>query len=78
VHDRRAGKEHIIGKLIYSGTEVEFEDRALVHLQIVIGSKLRRGESFFPSWNDSATVGAGRTAHLGRLSPGCAVHRFRA
>lgn len=30
--------------------ELPFEDRALAHLQIVVGSKLRRGESFFFSW----------------------------
>lgn len=33
-----------------------------MHLQIVIGSKLRRGESFFLSWNDSPAVGAGRSS----------------
>lgn len=52
----------IIGKLIYDGIEVEFEDRALVHLQAVIGAKLRRGESFFLSWNDSPAIGDGRSS----------------
>jgi hypothetical protein len=33
-----------------------------VHLQVVIGSKLRRGESFFLSWNDPAAAGAGRSS----------------
>ncbi|ANP71086.1 ATP-dependent DNA ligase [Cryobacterium arcticum] len=33
-----------------------------MHLQVVIGSKLRRGESFFLSWNDSPTAGAGRSS----------------
>ena len=51
-----------MGKLIYGGIEIEFDDRALVHLQIVIGSKLRRGESFFLSWNDSPTIGDGRSS----------------
>ncbi|QYF75566.1 ATP-dependent DNA ligase [Cryobacterium sp. PAMC25264] len=51
-----------MGKLIYDGIEVEFDDRALVHLQVVIGSKLRRGESFFLSWNDAPSVGAGRSS----------------
>jgi hypothetical protein len=41
---------------------VEFDDRALVHLQLVIGSKLRRGESFFLSWNDPVSVGGGRSS----------------
>jgi hypothetical protein len=37
-----------MGSLLYgnSGTAVEFEDRALIHLQIVITNKLRRRESF--------------------------------
>jgi hypothetical protein len=51
-----------MGKLIYDGIEVEFEDRALVHLQVVIGSKLRRGESFFLSWNDAPSIGDGRSS----------------
>jgi hypothetical protein len=33
-----------------------------VHLQVVIGSKLRRGESFFLSWNDPSSIGAGRSS----------------
>lgn len=32
--------------------ELQFDDRTLSHLQVVIGSKLRRGESFFFSWAD--------------------------
>jgi len=48
--------------LIYHGTEVDFDDRELVHLQVVIGSKLRRGESFFLSWNDPTPVGGGRSS----------------
>jgi hypothetical protein len=55
-------RRHSIGKLIYGGIEIEFEDRALVHLQVVIGSKLRRGESFFLSWNDSPAIGDGRAS----------------
>ncbi|MCS5497887.1 ATP-dependent DNA ligase [Cnuibacter physcomitrellae] len=41
--------------------EVEFEDRVLAHLQIVVGAKLRRGESMLFSWRDSADSGDGRT-----------------
>jgi hypothetical protein len=53
-----------MGKLIYAsaGIEVEFDDRALVHLQIVIANKLRLGESFMFSWRDSTAVGDGRSA----------------
>jgi hypothetical protein len=53
-----------MGKLLYGESEIviEFEDRALTHLQIVIGAKLRRGESFFFSWRDHDSVGSGRSS----------------
>lgn len=42
-----------MGRLIYnSTTQVSIDDRILAHLQIVIGAKLRRGESFYFSWKD--------------------------
>ena len=51
-----------MGKLTYeSSIHVEFDDRVLAHLQIVIGSKLRRGEAFHFSWRDDVSVGDGRT-----------------
>jgi hypothetical protein len=51
-----------MGKLHYVGNiAVEFEDRALAHLQIVIAAKLRRNEALFFSWNDDASHGHGRT-----------------
>jgi len=31
-------------------TALEFEDRALAHLKVVIATKLRRGESFTITW----------------------------
>lgn len=40
---------------------VEFDDRLLGHLEVVIGSKLRRNESFNFSWVKDANVGSGRT-----------------
>lgn len=53
-----------MGKLIYGSSEIEieFDDRALAHIQIVIGSKMRRGESFFLSWKDDPKVGDGRSS----------------
>jgi len=45
-----------------SGIEVEFEDRVLTHLQIAMGAKLRRGESFFLNWKDDPKVGDGRSS----------------
>lgn len=42
--------------------EIEIDDRTLAHLQLVIGSKLRRNESFFFSWTDPQSVGGGRSS----------------
>jgi hypothetical protein len=51
-----------MGKLTYSGSLViDFDDRTLEHLQIVITSKLRRGESFSFAWKDDDAIGDGRT-----------------
>jgi hypothetical protein len=41
--------------------EVSFDDRALMHLQIVITAKLRRGEGFVFSWKDATDIGSGRS-----------------
>ncbi|MBT2501679.1 ATP-dependent DNA ligase [Curtobacterium sp. ISL-83] len=52
-----------MGKLVYDSTfTAEFDDRLLTHLQIVIATKLRRGESFMFSWRDDRDAGDGRTA----------------
>jgi hypothetical protein len=53
-----------MGKLLYGTppTEADFDDRMLMHLQIVIGMKLRRGESFFFSWKSDPHAGNGRTS----------------
>jgi hypothetical protein len=53
-----------MGKLLYSSAalEVDFDDRALAHIHLVIASKLRRGEKFFFSWQDSLSVGSGRSS----------------
>lgn len=52
-----------MGRLIYDSTlEADFDDRVLAHLQIVIGAKLGKSESFFFSWKDSTSTGSGRTA----------------
>lgn len=51
-----------MGVLIYDAvSKVEFDDRALAHLQFVIAAKLRRGESFNFSWASSSGDGAART-----------------
>lgn len=52
-----------MGKFVYNGDQkVEIEDRALHHLQVVITTKLRRGEPFLFSWREDVSVGGGRSS----------------
>jgi len=51
-----------MGSLTYDRVTVEFDDRILAHLQIVIVQKLRRGESFLLSWRNAAEAGNGRSS----------------
>lgn len=53
-----------MGKMLYGDSDIviEFDDRSLTHLQLVIGAKLRRKESFFFSWRDAEAVGNGRSS----------------
>ncbi|MGI9824459.1 ATP-dependent DNA ligase [Agromyces sp. Marseille-Q5079] len=51
-----------MGTLQYDGVLVEFDDRLLAHLQIVIVQKIRRGESFLMSWRNSVETGSGHSA----------------
>jgi hypothetical protein len=51
-----------MGRLTYDSTKViEFDDRLLAHLQVVIGRKIRFQESFYFSWRNDAKVGDGRS-----------------
>lgn len=51
-----------MGKFIYEGgPKIEIEDRALTHIQLVMMTKLRRGEPMPFSWKEDASVGGGRT-----------------
>ena len=51
-----------MGVLQYNDEEFDFDDRALFHLQIVISTKLRRGEDFMLSWTQPIERGSGRHA----------------
>lgn len=52
-----------MGRIVFEGTvKLDLDDRALAHVQVVIGSKLRRGEPFFFTWREDPSVGDGRTA----------------
>jgi hypothetical protein len=57
-----------MGTLLYDSAAIEFDDRLLLHLQIVIVNKLRRHESFAMSWRDATAAGDGRSAIW--ISPG--------
>ena len=52
-----------MGTLVYgnTGLQIEFDDKVLAHLQIVIVAKLRRNEGFPFTWKDPASVGDGRS-----------------
>ena len=61
-----------MGKLFYGAQsfEIEFDDRTLLHLEIVIANKLRLGESFMFTWKNDVAVGNGRsTVWLDRSIP---------
>jgi hypothetical protein len=57
-------REGLVGTLIYgnAGFSADFDDRTLVHLQLVIGPKLRRQESFFFSWGGATESAHARTS----------------
>lgn len=64
-----------MGSLLYSSDyEIEFDDRALAHLQIAVLAKLRRGESCSFTWAIGKQGGSGRESVW--LHPGVAL-RFR-
>jgi hypothetical protein len=51
-----------MGSLIYDGTAIQFDDRLLTHLQIIVVQKLRRDEAFLMSWRDAEQIGNGRSS----------------
>jgi hypothetical protein len=63
-----------VGTLHYDGEEYDFDDRVLTHLQIVISTKLRRGEDFFLSWAMPLERGSGR--HAIWIDNGIPLHFF--
>ena len=49
-----------MGTLTYDSTmKIDFDDRLLAHFRLVIGMKLRRGESFYLNWKDDSSIGDG-------------------
>ena len=53
-----------MGKFIYGtpSISVDFDDRVLAHLKVVILSKVRRGESFTFSWEYTVNAGSGHSS----------------
>lgn len=51
-----------MGSLTYGRWTVEFDDRLLAHLQLVIVQRLRNQERFVMSWIDGVETGSGRSA----------------
>ena len=61
-----------MGSMTYDGITIQFDDRTLTHLQIVIVNKFTKGESFLMSWKDDLSVGDGRGSWW--LSPSIPVY----
>lgn len=51
-----------MGSMAHGNISVDFEDRLLTHLQIVVVQRFRRNESLVISWLDAASVGDGRSS----------------
>jgi len=49
-----------VGHIRYGSETFEFTDLVLTHLHMVVSTKLRRGESFFFTWQVPAFMGSGR------------------
>ena len=49
-----------MGSLIYDQISIEFDDRTLIHIQVVIVQQLRRGESFLLTWRNATETGGRR------------------
>jgi hypothetical protein len=48
--------------MTFAGESVDFEDRVLTHLHVVVMQKFRRGEPLLMSWVDDRAIGGGRSA----------------
>jgi hypothetical protein len=62
-----------MGRLTYDSSNViEFDDRLLTHLQVVIGRKIRVRQSFYFSWKNDPKAGDGRCTIW--INPRMALH----
>ena len=51
-----------MGTMTFDGETVDFEDRVLTHLHVIVMQKFRRGEPLLVSWVDDRAIGGGRSA----------------
>lgn len=51
-----------MGTLLHGDFSVDFDDRLLAHLQVVIVNKFRRNEPVVLSWLDPLSAGDGRSS----------------
>lgn len=51
-----------MGTMTFDGETVDFEDRVLTHLHVVVMQRFRRGEPLLISWVDDRAIGGGRSA----------------
>jgi hypothetical protein len=51
-----------MGTMLHGNVAVDFEDRLLAHLQIVVIQRFRRHEPLVMSWLDSLAIGDGRSS----------------
>lgn len=51
-----------MGTMVHGNIAVDFEDRLLAHLQIVVIQRFRRNEPLIVSWLDSLAIGDGRSS----------------
>lgn len=51
-----------MGTLAHGNVSVDFEDRLLAHLQVVIVNRFRRNQPLVMSWLDALSVGDGRSS----------------
>ncbi len=60
-----------MGRMTIDSASLRLDDRVLAHLEVVIVTKLRRGEPFAFTWSHGVEVGGGREAKW--VHPACDI-----
>lgn len=61
-----------MGSITYDNVVVEFDDRTLAHLQVVVVQRFNAGKPVLLSWLDALAIGDGRSSMW--LSPSAPLH----